>query len=120
MTWDELRDACLDLPGATEAFSFGPGCSVFKAPNGKMFAVSVTSSEPLDISVKCDPGLAEALRRDHHAVVEGYHLNKRHWITVTLNADVPDAMVLGLIQDSYDLVTPRRLRPGHPTSNAAS
>jgi predicted DNA-binding protein (MmcQ/YjbR family) len=110
MTWDELRDACLALPGAIETFSFGPGCSVFKAPSGKMFAVSVTSSEPLDISLKCDPELAEALRRDHDAIVEGYHLNKRHWITVTLNADVPDAMVVGLIQDSYDLVTPRRRR----------
>jgi predicted DNA-binding protein (MmcQ/YjbR family) len=111
MTGDELRDACLGLPGAIETFSFGPGCSVFKAPNGKMFAVSVTASEPLDISVKCDPDLAEALRRDHDAIVEGYHLNKRHWITVTLTADVPDAMVLDLIHDSYDLVTPRR--PDH-------
>ena len=110
MTWDELRAACLDLPGAIETFSFGPGCSVFKAPNGKMFAVSVTSSEPLDISLKSDPELAQALRHDYEAVVEGYHLNKRHWITVTLNADVPDAMVIGLIQDSYELVTPLRRR----------
>ena len=30
-------------------------------------------------------------RRQYDAVVEGYHLNKRHWITVTANADVPDA-----------------------------
>jgi len=106
MRWEELRAACLAMPGAIETFSFGPGCSVFKAPNGKLFAVSVTSSEPLDISLKCDPVLAEALRRHHDAIVEGYHLNKRHWITVTLNADVPDTMVLDLIQDSYDLVTP--------------
>jgi predicted DNA-binding protein (MmcQ/YjbR family) len=75
-----------------------------------MFAVSVTESEPLDISLKCDPGLAEALRGHYDAIVEGYHLNKRHWITVTLNADVADAMVLELIQDSYDLVTPQPRR----------
>jgi predicted DNA-binding protein (MmcQ/YjbR family) len=106
MTWDELRNACLALPGAIETFSFGPGCSVFKAPSGKMFAVSVTSSEPLDVSLKCDPGLAESLRHSYDAIVEGYHLNKRHWITVTLNADVPDAMVLDLIEDSYELVMP--------------
>jgi predicted DNA-binding protein (MmcQ/YjbR family) len=110
MRWEELRAACLAMPGAIETFTFGPGCSVFKAPNGKMFAVSVTSSEPLDISLKCDPGLAEGLRRDHDAIVEGYHLNKRHWITVTLNAGVPDTMVLELIQDSYDLVVPQRSR----------
>jgi predicted DNA-binding protein (MmcQ/YjbR family) len=104
MTWEQLQAACLAMPGAIETFSFGPGCSVFKAPNGKMFAVSVAASEPLDISLKCDPELAELLRRDRDAIVEGYHLNKRHWITVTLNADVPDAMVHDLIQDSYDLV----------------
>ena len=52
--------------------------------------------------------MRSVLRRDHDAIVEGYHLNKRHWITVTLNADVPDTMVLDLIQDSYDLVTPQR------------
>ena len=47
------------------------------------------------------------LRRDFEAIVEGYHLNKRHWITITLNADVPDAGVKELVEDSYDLVAPR-------------
>ena len=108
MTWEELRAACLDMPGSTETFPFEPGCSVFKAPNGKMFAVSVTSSEPLDISIKCDPGYASALRGDYEAVAEGYHLNKKHWITVTANADVPDEMIRDLIRDSYDLVASNR------------
>jgi predicted DNA-binding protein (MmcQ/YjbR family) len=108
MTWDELRAACLELPGSTETFSFGPGCSVFKAPNGKMFAVSVTASGPVDVSVKCEPVHAIDLRRDYQAITEGYHLNKKHWITVTANADVPDELLLDLIRDSYDLVTPKR------------
>jgi predicted DNA-binding protein (MmcQ/YjbR family) len=107
MTWDELRAHCLSMPGAEETFPFEPGAAVFKAANGKMFAVSVTTSEPLDVSVKCDPGLAEALRRDYEAITEGYHLNKRHWITITLNEDVPDARVRELVEDSYDLVKPR-------------
>jgi predicted DNA-binding protein (MmcQ/YjbR family) len=106
VNWDELRAACLELPGAVETFSFGPGTSVFKAPNGKMFAVSVTDSEPLDISLKCDPDLGEGLRGTYSGITEGYHLNKRHWITVTINADVPDTMVLDLLHDSYDLVAP--------------
>ena len=104
MKGKQLRAACLALPGAIETFSFGPDCSVFKAPNGKMFAVSVTGNEPVDVSVKCDPDRAVDLRRRHDAIVEGYHLNKRHWITVTAGADVPDAMIRELIEDSYDLV----------------
>ena len=62
------------------------------------------TTEPLDVSVKCDPDRASDLRRTQAAVVEGHHLNKRHWITVTLNTDVPDHMVRELIEDSYDLV----------------
>ena len=104
MDWDQLRTFCLALPGAWETFSFGPGCSVFKAPNGRMYAVSVTATEPLDISVKCDPERGRALRDQYADVAEGYHLDKRHWITVTLNGDVPDALVRELVEDSYDLV----------------
>jgi predicted DNA-binding protein (MmcQ/YjbR family) len=49
MNWEELRSWCLSMPGAEETFPFEPGVAVFKAPNGKMFAVSVTTAEPLDI-----------------------------------------------------------------------
>ena len=108
MTWDELRATCLALPGAVETFSFGPGVSVFKAPNGRMFAVSVTSAEPLDISVKCDSDVAADLRRSFAAITEGYHLDKRHWITVTGGADVPDGLLVKLVRGSYDLVAARR------------
>ena len=107
MTWDELRAWCLSLPGAEETFPFEPRVSVFKAANGKIFAISASSSEPLDVSVKCDPELAEALRNEHEAIVEGYHLNKRHWITITLGSDVPDERVKELVEDSYELVKPR-------------
>jgi predicted DNA-binding protein (MmcQ/YjbR family) len=107
MNWAQLRATCLRPTGAAETFPFGPDAAVFKAPNRKMFAVSVISAEPLDISLKCDPDRAVELRQDYAAIAQGYHLNKRHWITITLNSDVPDALVRALIQDSYDLVTAR-------------
>jgi predicted DNA-binding protein (MmcQ/YjbR family) len=107
MIWEELRAWCVSLPGAQETFPFEPGVSVFKAANGKMFAVSVATSEPLDITVKCDPDIAQALRAEYAAIVEGYHLNKRHWITITLDSDVTDERVRELVRDSYDLVKPR-------------
>jgi predicted DNA-binding protein (MmcQ/YjbR family) len=107
MTPDELREWCLSQPGAIEDFPFAPGVSVFKIA-GKMFALSALRSEPLAVSVKCEPSLAESLRNSYVSIVPGYHLNKRHWITVTLNGDAGDAMVRDLVQDSYDLVRPRR------------
>jgi predicted DNA-binding protein (MmcQ/YjbR family) len=106
---DALREWCLSMPGAVETFPFAPGVSVFKIA-GKVFALSRLRGEPLTVSVKCDPTLAESLRASYDAIVPGYHLNKRHWITITLDGDAPDPMVCDLVQDSYDLVRPRRPR----------
>jgi predicted DNA-binding protein (MmcQ/YjbR family) len=108
-----LRRACLARAGAREEFPFGPEVSVFKV-GGKMFALSMLGAEPLRVSLKCEPEIGEALRASHPAIVPGYHLNKRHWITVTLDGSLPDAMVRDLIEDSHDLVVaalPARLRP---------
>ena len=106
MTATELRDWCLSFPGAEETFPFTPETSVFKIA-GKMFALSPLASEPPKVSVKCEPELGEALRFEHTSVEPGYHLNKRHWITVECNGDLPDARLRELIEDSYDLVKPR-------------
>ena len=106
MTAAELKSWCLGRTAAEETFPFTPETSVFKI-GGKIFAISSLGSEPLDVSVKCDPELSESLRASYEAIVPGYHLNKRHWITITLNAEVDDAQVRKLIEDSYDLVKPR-------------
>jgi predicted DNA-binding protein (MmcQ/YjbR family) len=103
----ELRSCCLGMPGAVEEYPFGPTASVFKV-GGKIFAIASLAAEPLDISLKCEPEIGELLRAGHDPIVPGYHLNKRHWITVTLGADAPDPLIRDLIEDSYDLVRPRR------------
>jgi predicted DNA-binding protein (MmcQ/YjbR family) len=99
----ELRDYCLSFTGAEETFPFGPETSVFKVA-GKMFALSQLAADSLRISLKCEPGLAEALREAHAAVIAGYHLNKRHWNTVIIDGSLPDETIGDLIEDSYDLV----------------
>ena len=103
MQASELRDHCLTFPGSAETFPFGPETSVFKVA-GKMFALSGLGQEPLRVSLKCDPVLAEQLRQAHSAVQPGYHLNKRHWNTVIIEGSLPDQMIKDLIEDSYDLV----------------
>lgn len=109
MNAHELKSWCLEMPGAEETFPFNPETSVFKV-GGKIFAISRLGSESLDVSVKCEPELGENLREMHGSVVPGYHLNKRHWITITLNREVGDGQVRDLIEDSYDLVKPRPRR----------
>jgi predicted DNA-binding protein (MmcQ/YjbR family) len=103
LTPDELRGWCLARPAAEETFPFGEDVSVFKV-GGKIFALSALRSRPLTVSVKCEPELAVELRRTYPAIRPGYHLNKRHWNTITLDGSLPDAMVRDLVEDSYDLV----------------
>ena len=100
---DELRDWCLAQPGAIEDFPFGPEVSVFKA-GGKMFALSRLARSPLEVSLKCEPELAVELRNTYDAIRPGYHLNKRHWNTLTLDGSLADKFVRDLVQDAYDLV----------------
>jgi predicted DNA-binding protein (MmcQ/YjbR family) len=107
-----LRTWCLEQPGAIEEFPFGPETSVFKVAR-KIFAISALDRAPLNVSVKCEPELAIALRRSYPAIRPGYHLNKRHWNTITLDGSLPDDLVPDLIEDSYALVVsalPKRLR----------
>ncbi|MCY0918183.1 MmcQ/YjbR family DNA-binding protein [Streptomyces sp. NPDC002039] len=102
MTPEQLRAFCLDFNEAVEEFPFTPETSVFKVL-GKVFALSALGASPLKINLKCDPDLAVRLRADHEAIVPGWHMNKRHWNTVTVGG-LPDAMVRELVEDSYDLV----------------
>ena len=107
-----LRASCLRHPGAVQDFPFGPETSVFKVA-GKMFALSALHRSPLEVSVKCDPELAEALRHSYDAIRPGYHLNKRHWNTVALDGALEDGFVRDLVEDSYDLVVsglPKRVQ----------
>jgi predicted DNA-binding protein (MmcQ/YjbR family) len=99
----QLRRLCLAFPDAEETFPFGPETSVFKV-GGKMFALAQLKQKPLKLSVKCEPELGEQLRGSYEEIEPGYHLNKRHWLTVTCGGEAPDELVRELAAGSYDLV----------------
>ena len=109
MTPDALVDLCLSLPQAVETFPFGEETSVFKTSgNGKIFALAALASEPLTVSLKCDPEESRALREEFpQHITPGYHLNKKHWITIALNGGVPAELVEQLLRESHALVRPR-------------
>ena len=103
MTPAALRRLCLAQPGSVEEFPFGPETSVFKV-TGKMFALAQLKRKPLTVSIKCEPELGEQLRGMYDEIEPGYHLNKRHWLTVTCGGSAGDELVRELIAGSYDLV----------------
>ena len=98
-----LRDLCLGFAGAVEERPFGPETTTFKVA-GKIFAISALEREPLTVSLKCEPHLVPGLRAAHAAIAPGYHLDKRHWNTITIDGSLTDGFLLDLVEDSYDLV----------------
>jgi predicted DNA-binding protein (MmcQ/YjbR family) len=70
---------------------------------GKIFAIlSVRGVE--DVILKCDPLLASALRKDYAGIGHRSHLDRRFWISVRLDADVPAKEIKRLVSLSYELV----------------
>ena len=103
MDFNRVQTYLLAKKGTTEERPFGPDALVYKVM-GKMFALIAEGSDPLKISLKCDPDEALALRDMYTAVIPGYHLNKRHWNTVTADETLPEAEFWHMIDQSYALV----------------
>jgi predicted DNA-binding protein (MmcQ/YjbR family) len=103
MTPERLSAHLEALPGALEDRPFGPGVQVFKIA-GRMFAIVGHRNGHLAVSLKCDPFLSEVLRAEHVCITQGYHLNKRHWITIEVDGSLGDEEILGLALHSYDRV----------------
>ena len=98
----------LSLPGARLDYPFGEDVAVYKVgppAGGKMFALIREKKKPVQLSLKCDPLLAETLREKYETVLPGYHLNKKHWNTILLTGQLEWKEVKDLIRHSYDLVT---------------
>ena len=100
----EVRAACAARPGSRESFPFDAHTLVLKV-GGKMYALLSLDSDPLALSLKCDPARADSLRADFGAVTPGYHLNKRHWNTLRLDGTLPPPLLAELLAHSYALVT---------------
>ena len=103
MKLENLRRYLLGRPGAAEEHPFGPQPLVLKV-GGKIFALVAADATPLTISLKCEPDHAQFLRDSFPAVRPGYHLNKQHWNTVTLDGSIPDEGIYSMIDESYRLV----------------
>lgn len=102
MTVENFRTYCLNKKGVTEEFPFDENTLVFKVI-GKMFALADVN-EFSGVNLKCDPEESVELQERYPAVTPGYHMNKKHWITVAMDNSVPDKLIFKWIDDSYALV----------------
>lgn len=103
MNAEELRQLALSFPGTTEGIPFNETTLVFKVVD-KMFLLVSLDSVPLRYNFKAHPEEGLRLREMYPAVIPGYHSDKRHWNTVTLDESVPEKELRAWVRESYRLV----------------
>ena len=104
MNHKEVEEYILSMPDAWLDYPFGEGVAVYKIGE-RMFALIAEGKNPVQISLKCDPALAQVLRERYETVMPGQHLNKKHWNTILLSGQLPNNEVEDLIRHSYLLAT---------------
>ena len=102
MNVEQVRQICIDRKGVTEGLPFDDVTLVLKV-GGKIFALLSLDRSP-SVNLKCDPERATDLRERYDAIIPGYHMNKQHWNTLMLDGNLPDKLVVELIDHSYELV----------------
>ena len=90
-----------------------PKSAILRHKNGKWYAailrvekskLGLEEEGMVDIiNVKCEPDLVGLLTQTY-GFLSGYHMNKKYWISVYFNQDVPDNKIKELIKQSYDIV----------------
>ena len=103
MDYDSAKHYLLSKPNAREDYPFGADVMVPKI-KGKMFATLSMSNGIAHMNLKCEPNQAYELRDLFPAVIEGYHMNKKHWNTVILDGTIPKGEIERMIDHSYSLV----------------
>jgi predicted DNA-binding protein (MmcQ/YjbR family) len=94
-----------------------PSVLLYKV-GGKMFAILAIRGFA-HVIVKCDPYLAQTLREKYRGIGHRSHLDRRHWISIELEADVPMKEIRRLVEHSYQLVFASLTRKQRATIAAA-
>lgn len=102
MNIEEFREYCIQKKAVTESFPFDQSVLVFKV-HGKIFVlINIDTCE--NFNAKCNPERAIQLRAEYPGIQPGYHMNKQHWNTISLDGSVPDSLIRELIDHSYQLI----------------
>lgn len=98
MNIETIRQYCLSKPLATEDSAFGPDGVLFRVYN-KIFAY-IDLERPELVVLKCDPDRAVQLRDAYSGIGGAWHWNKKYWNEVHFDTDVPDELILELVDHS--------------------
>ncbi|EFN5530532.1 MmcQ/YjbR family DNA-binding protein [Escherichia coli] len=115
---ETAKRLALELPFVELCWPFGPEFDVFKI-GGKIFMLSSELRGVPFINLKSDPQKSLLNQQIYPSIKPGYHMNKKHWISVYPGEEISEALLRDLINDSWNLVVDglakrdqKRVRPG--------
>ncbi|MCG7461975.1 MmcQ/YjbR family DNA-binding protein [Corynebacterium tuberculostearicum] len=112
------RQRAEEMLGSQVQHPFGPDWEVFKV-RGKVFLLLTAVTGQEQMIVKAEPEDCQALQQQYSFIAPGYHMNKRHWVSVYPHADLHQRLIEELVTDSYRMVVeklPKTQCPIDPTS----
>lgn len=116
LLWNTVKETAEQLPAAElYPFSFEWDAARVK---GKWFMISTVRDQRI-VNLKVDPQDVLSLSADFPSISPGYHMNKKHWITIAPGEAVTVGLVRELVKQSYALVVetlPKREQPVDPRS----
>ena len=117
LLWNTVKETAEQLPAAElYPFSFEWDAARVK---GKWFMISTVRDQRI-VNLKADPQDVLSLSADFPSISPGYHMNKKHWITIAPGEAVTVGLVRELVKQSYALVVgtlPKREQPVDPRSH---
>ncbi len=112
MDIEYFRNYCLSKKAVEECLPFDEVTLVFKVM-GKIFAILPLNDEVAKVNLKADPERSMELREQHFQIIPGFHMNKKHWNTVSIDDGLDDKLILELVDHSYELIVnklPKKLQ----------
>lgn len=96
-------EAAEQLPAVTCTFPFGPEHDVFKV-GGRVFLLATSLPGRQIVTMKCEPPYSVVLRQEFATITPGYHMNKKHWISIAAGPGITGDLVEELVLNAYLLV----------------
>lgn len=115
MDIETFRAHCLAFAGAHDDFPFGKSASAYDRDLLVFYVADkwfcFVNAVAFDFcTLRCAPERIRELQERYEGIVPGWHMDKKHWISVRFDSDVPEALVSELVRDSYALAAARLTR----------
>lgn len=104
ITAAELDAFLQTFTDAQKSYPFKPTLAVYKIGDA-MFALLQEDVNPVRISLRCDPQLAQILRDKYETILPGQNLNPKQWNTVICSGQLTADEVFDLIRHAHYLVS---------------